>query len=139
MIGAGQAVLAAVVAFRIVGLGQPLPSQLDHGPCPQGQWQAALYAASAPRRIGTVYGCGLTISKGSAPGLDPAWIHQTAREHFVLPGGAITAICDERFRFSHDQRSSYATYRCRIGGGGTIEGGGRAVNGRANYLLRIRR
>ena len=85
-----------------------------------------------------MYGCGLTISKGTSSRLDPASIHQTAREHFVLPGGSIAATCDEWFRWS-DAHRSRATFRCRIQGAGTISGSGSAVDGRANYLLRIRR
>ena len=139
MVGATHVLLVVLTAFRIVGVGHPIASQIDRGPCPQGRWLQALYAAHAPRRIGTDYGCGLTISKGNAPGLDPAWIHQTADEHFVLPGGSLNASCDEWFRFSRDYRHSRATYRCRIKGGGTITGGGGAVDGRANYLLRVRR
>ena len=139
MVGSSNALLVLLVAFRIVGAGQPIPTQIDRGPCPQGRWSQALYAATLPRRIGTVYGCGLRISKDSAPGLDPAWIHQIAREHFVLPGGSITATCDELFRFSRDLHHSHATFRCRIDGGGTISGGGVAVDGRSNYLLTIRR
>lgn len=131
--------LVIVTAFRIVGAGQAIPGQIDRGPCPQGQWSQALFAAHAPRRIGTDYGCGLTIEKGSAPGLDPAWIRQTAREHFVLPRGAITATCDEQFWFSRDQHHSHASFRCAIGGGGTISGGGIAVDGRANYVLKLTR
>ena len=85
-----------------------------------------------------MYGCGLAISKGSSSRLDPAWIHQTAQEHFVLPGGSITAVCDERFQWQ-DAHHSRATFRCRIQGGGTIGGAGNAVDGRAHYLLRINR
>jgi hypothetical protein len=145
MVGPSNALLVLLVAFRIVGAGQPIPiPQVDHGPCPQGRWSQALYAASLPRRVGTVYGCGLRISKGVAHEagglvLDPAWIHQIAREHFVLPGGSITATCDELFRFSRDLHHSRATFRCRIDGGGTINGGGAAMDGRANYLVTIRR
>ncbi len=85
-----------------------------------------------------MYGCGLKISKGNSASLDPAWIHQKARERFVLPGGSITAVCDERFRW-RDAHHSHATFRCRIRGGGTVSGKGNATNGRANYLLRITR
>jgi hypothetical protein len=135
---AGNALVVALTAFRVVGLGHPLPSEIDRGPCPQGRWSQALYAADAPRRIGTMYGCGRAISKGSSSRLDPAWIHQTAQDHFVLPGGSITAVCDERFQWQ-DVHDSRATFRCRIQGGGTIGGAGNAVDGRANYLLRINR
>ena len=128
-----------LVEFRIVGLGQPIPSQLDRGPCPEGRWSQALYAATLRRRVGTVYGCGLSISKGVAPGRDPAWIHQIAREHFVLPGGSITATCDEHFQFSGGQHHSHATFHCKIGGGRTVTGGGVAVDGRADYLLTVKR
>jgi hypothetical protein len=138
MVGPVSAVAVLVTVFRIVGAGHSLPAQIDHGPCPQGRWAQALVAARAAHRIGTMYGCGLSISKGDAAGLDPAWIRETAREHFVLPGGTLTATCDERFRWS-DKRHSRATFRCRIAGGGTITGGGSAVDGRANYLLKIRR
>lgn len=85
-----------------------------------------------------MYGCGLAISKGSSSRLDPAWIHQTAQEHIVLPGASITALCDERFQWQ-DAHRSRATFRCRIQGGGTIDGAGDAADGRANYLLRIDR
>jgi hypothetical protein len=128
--------VVALAAFRILGLGHAIPSEIDRGPCPQGRWSQALYAAHAPRRIGTMYGCGRTISKGADSRLDPAWIHQTAREQFVLPGGSIFALCDERFQW-RDAEHSRATFRCRVEGGGTIAGAGNAVHGRANYLLRF--
>jgi hypothetical protein len=136
----GSASLAVVVvaAFRILGVGHPIPSETDRGPCPQGQWSQALYAARAPRRIGTMYGCGLTISKGSTLKLDPAWIHLTAREHFVLPGSSVYARCDEWFRWS-DLHRSRATFRCRIQTGVMISGSGTALDGRANYRLHISR
>ena len=136
MTGLASIAVVAVTAFRIVGLGHPLPSEIDRGPCPQGRWSQALYAANAPPRIGTMYGCGLTISKGTHARLDPSWIHQTARERFVLPGGSVTAHCDEWFRW-RDAHHSRATFRCRIQGGGTISGRGSALDGRANYSLRI--
>jgi hypothetical protein len=85
-----------------------------------------------------MYGCGLTISKGTSATLDSPWIHQTARERFVLPGRSIIAECDERFRWQ-DAQHSHATFRCRIRGGGAVSGKGNAINGRANYLLRITR
>jgi hypothetical protein len=128
--------VVALAAFRIVGAGHPIPTALDHGSCPQGRWSQALYAAQGPRRVGTMYGCGLTISKGISSRLDPAWIHQTAREHFVLPGGSVTAICDEWFRWT-DLHHSRATFRCRTRNGGTVSGAGRALDGRANYRLQI--
>jgi hypothetical protein len=138
MTGVASLLAVALTSFRIVGLGHPLPSEIDRGPCPQGRWSQALYAPSTPHRVGTMYGCGLAIAKGSSSRLDPAWIRQTAREDFVLPGGSITAVCAERFRWD-DVHHSRATFRCRIEGGGTIAGAGNAVDGRANYLLRIRR
>ena len=138
MTSAANVLVVALTAFRIVGLGHPLPSAIDQGPCPQGRWSQALYAANTPRRIGTMYGCGLGISKGSSSRLDPTWIHQTAEEHIVLPGGSITALCDERFQWQ-DAHRSRATFRCRIQGGGRIIGAGNATDGRANYLLRINR
>jgi hypothetical protein len=116
--------LVVLSAFRIVDVGHPIPSEIDREPCPQGEWQQALYAATASRRVGTVYGCGLAIQKANASGRDPAWIRQTAREHFVLPRGSITATCAELFMFSRDQHHSRATFRCRIDGGGTISGSG---------------
>jgi hypothetical protein len=137
MISASVAVVV-VAAFRILGVGHPTPSEIDRGSCPQGQWSQPLYAARAPRRIGTMYGCGLTISKGTALRLDPAWIHLTAREHFVLPGGSVYARCDEWFRWS-DLHHSRATFRCGIQTGGTISGSGTALDGRANYRLHISR
>jgi hypothetical protein len=85
-----------------------------------------------------MYGCGLAIRKGTGARLDPEWIHQTAREHFVLPGKSVNALCDEWFRWS-DVHHSRATFRCRIQGGGTINGSGHALDGRANYRLRITR
>lgn len=138
MTSAASVLAVVLTTFRIVGVGHALPSEIDRGPCPQGRWSQALYAVHTPHRIGTMYGCGLAISKGSSSRLDPAWIHQTARERFVLPGASMTAVCDERFTWQ-DARHSRATFGCRIQGGGTIGGAGNAVNGRANYLLRISR
>jgi len=125
-------------AFRIVGAGHPITAAIDKPPCPEGRWSAALYALHAPRRIGTQYGCGLSISNGVVGSRDPAWIRQTAREHFVLPGGAVDALCQERFTFAPDLHHSRARFRCRVVGGGTIAGGGAAVDGRANYVLTLR-
>jgi hypothetical protein len=130
--------VVALTAFRIVGLGHPIPTVANGDSCPQGRWSQALYAAHTSRRVGTMYGCGLTISKATSSRLDPAWIHQTAREHFVLPGGSVTALCDEWFRW-RDPQHSRATFHCRIPRGGTISGAGNALNGRANYRLQIRR
>ncbi|HVW90627.1 MAG TPA: hypothetical protein VHC01_14280 [Gaiellaceae bacterium] len=129
--------LVPIVAFRIVGLGHSIPTELDRGPCPDGRWSAALYAADAPRRIGTEYGCGLATSKRSTRTLDPASIHQRSRETFVLPGRIVKATCDARFTWT-DVHRSRAAYRCTFAGG-TIAGGGPALDGRANYLLRISR
>lgn len=136
MTTATGALVVVLAAFRVVGLGHALPSEIGRGPCPEGRWSQALYAAGTARRIGTMDGCGLTISKGSTVRLDPAWIHQSAQERFVLPGGSVTAACDERFQWT-DAHHSHATFRCRIRGGGTIIGAGNAVDGRSNYLLRI--
>jgi hypothetical protein len=135
--GLAQVALVTVTAFRIVGLGHSIPTELDKGPCPEGRWSAALYAADAPKRIGTEYGCGLFTSKRSTRKLDPASIHQRSRETFVLPGHVVKATCDARFTWT-DVRHSRATYRCTFAGG-TIAGGGPALDGRADYLLRISR
>jgi hypothetical protein len=137
MIAPAYALAVIVTAFRVVGAGHPATTEIDHGSCPQGRWTQALAEVRTPRRIGTMRGCGLSISKGVAGRLDPAWIHMTASEQFVLPGGILTATCDERFRWTDDHHSR-ATFRCRVDGGGRITGGGRAVDGRADYLLRIR-
>jgi hypothetical protein len=131
-------VVVALTAFRVVGVGHPIPSEIGHSACPEGRWSQALYAADEPRRIGTMYGCGLTITKGTGAQLDPAWIHQTARERFVLPGGSLTARCDEWFRWK-DLHHSRASFTCRIQGGGTITGRGEAVDGKTNYRLQITR
>jgi len=136
---ARPAVAAVTLAFRIVGAGHPISAAIDEPPCPEGRWSAALYPLHGSRRIGTQYGCGLSISKGVVGSRDPAWIRQTAREHFVLPGGAVDAVCRERFTFTGDLHHSRARFRCRVVGGGTITGGGAAVDGRANYVLRLRR
>lgn len=135
----GAGVLSGTTgSIVVVGLGHPLASAIDQGPCPQGRWSQAIYATADHHRIGTMYGCGLSISKGNTARLDPAWIRQTARERFVLPGGSITAVCHERFQW-RDAQDSRATFRCRVHGGGTIRGAGKAVDGRADYLLRISR
>lgn len=138
MTGIASIFAVVLTVFRIVGLGHPIPSEIDRGPCPEGRWSQALYAANTPRRIGTMYGCGLTIAKGTGARLDPTWIHQTAREHVVLRGGSVTALCDEWFRW-RDDRHSRASFRCRMPNGGTISGGGNALDRRANYRLRINR
>lgn len=135
MTGLAQVALAAVAAFRIVGLGHSVPTEPDRGPCPEGRWSAALYAADAPRRIGTEYGCGLATSKTSTRTLDPSEIRQRARETFVLPGRTVKATCDARFTWT-DERHSRAVFRCTFPGG-RITGGGPAVDGHADYLLRI--
>jgi hypothetical protein len=83
-----------------------------------------------------MYGCGLTISKGSNARLDPAWIHQAAQERFVVHGHSMIALCDEHFTW-RDAKHSRTTFQCRIQGGGEIAGSGNAVAGRANYLLRV--
>jgi hypothetical protein len=47
----------------------------------------------------------------------------------------VKATCDARFTWT-DLHHSRATYRCTFPGG-TIAGGGPALDGRANYVLRI--
>jgi hypothetical protein len=133
------------IVFRIVGAGRPIPTQIDAGPCPQGKWSAALYAASSTRRIGTVYGCGLTIAKHDEQGYGLRWIRQTARQTYVLPGGTIETIETQTFDFARDQHHSSATYRGHVTGGtgthagarGTIVAHGPALDGRANYRVAL--
>ncbi|MFL5964234.1 MAG: hypothetical protein ACJ757_15220 [Gaiellaceae bacterium] len=142
---AARSAATQTIVFRIVGSGQPIPTEIDAGPCPQGKWSAALYAASQDRRIGTVYGCGLTISKHDQAGYGLRWIHQTARQTYVLPGGTIQTIETQTFDFARDRHHSRATYRGRITGGtgthagarGTVAASGPALDGRANYRVAL--
>lgn len=74
---------------------------------------------------------------------EPPILHPMQRDNQPLSTG-VRAILNRHdligllFRFSRDLHHSHATFRCRINGGGTISGGGVAVDGRANYLLTIR-
>jgi hypothetical protein len=138
--------LVALVSFRIVGAGHSIPTTIDAGPCPEGEWSSALLATTTSRRIGTAYGCGLAISKRDETGYGLRWIHQTATETYVLPGGTIRTRETQRFDFARDQHHSHATFAGRVTGGtgrfagasGTISGAGPAVDGRANYRLTVR-
>jgi hypothetical protein len=144
-VGPPVAAAPSSISFRIVGLSRSIPTAIDTGPCPQGEWSTALYAASTPRRIGTTYGCGLTIRKRDQPGYGLLWIKQRARVTYILPGGTITTIESQTFRFDRDQHHSHTSGSGRVLKGtghyaqvrGTIHIDGDAVDGRARYRVRI--
>jgi hypothetical protein len=144
-VGLPVAAAPSSLSFRIVGQSRSIPTAIDAGPCPQGEWSTALYAASTPRRIGTTYGCGLAISKRDKPGYGVLWIKQRARVTYVLPGGTITTNESQTFRFDRDQHHSHASATGRILKGtghysqvhGTIRIAGDAVDGYATYRARI--
>jgi hypothetical protein len=131
------------VSFRIVGLGHSIPDTT--APCHEGQWSTGLYASSRPVRIGTAYGCGLTISKSNDQAGDLRWIKQQARVTYILPGGTIRTIETQRFDFMKHQHHSHASAHGRIVKGtgryaqlqGTVRVDGNAVDGRAAYRVQI--
>lgn len=139
-------VMALVVSFRIVGAGTPTAPATNHAPCPDGKWTQAILATSSPHRIGTDYGCALSIRKTDRANWGIYRITQTARELLVLPNGSITAVVHERFDFARDQRHVHVTWTGTITRGtgryakarGTISGSGPVVDGRANYRLTLR-
>jgi hypothetical protein len=141
-VGLPTAASSTIVSFRIVGVSKSMPSSID-GPCPEGEWSTALYAVSRPARIGTAYGCGLSISKRDQPGYGVRWIKQRARVTYILPGGTIRTIESQTFDFARDQHHSRLTARGRIVKGtgryaqvhGTVRVEGSAVDGRASYRL----
>jgi hypothetical protein len=138
-------VAAQTLSFRIEGLGRSIPTQVDSGPCPEGEWADALFAAARPKRAGTAYGCGLAISKRDVPGYGLRWIRQRARVTYIVPGGTIRTIESQTYSFARDQHHSRASGRGRIVGGtgtyagarGTVSFGGVAVDGRADYRLEL--
>ncbi len=139
-------VMALVVSFRIVGAGTPTAPATNQAPCPDGKWTQAILAASSPRRIGTDYGCALSIRKTDRANWGVYRITQTARELLVLPNGTITAVVHERFDFARDQRHVRVTWNGTVTHAtghyarlrGTISGSGPIVDGRANYRLTLR-
>jgi hypothetical protein len=144
-VGLPNAASSTIVSFRIVGLSKSLPSTIDSGPCPQGEWSTALYAVPRPVRIGTAYGCGLAISKHDRPGYGLRRITQRARMTYILPGGTIRTIESQTFDFARDQHHSHLLARGNVVKGtgryaqvhGAVRVEGSAVDGRAIYRLWI--
>ena len=143
-VGLPNADSSITVSFRIVGTSKSIPSGTD-GPCPEGEWSTALYAVPRPVRIGTAYGCGLSISKRDQPGYGARWIKQRARVTYILPGGTIRTIESQTFDFARDQHHSHLLARGKVVKGtgryaqvhGAVRVEGSAVDGRATYRLWI--
>ena len=139
-------VMALVVSFRIVGAGTPTAPATNRPPCPDGKWSQAILATRSQHRIGTDYGCALSIRKTDRANWGVYRITQTARELLVLPDGSITAVVHERFDFARDQRHVRVTWSGTVTHAtgryarlrGTISGRGPVVDGRANYRLTLR-
>jgi hypothetical protein len=144
-VGLPVAAAPSSLSFRIVGLSSSIPTAGDTDPCPEGKWSTALYSASTPRRIGTAYGCGLAIRKRDKPDYGVLSIKQRARVTYVLPGGTITTIESQTFRFDRDQHHSHTSGSGRVVKGtghyaqvhGPIRIDGTAVDGHATYRVRI--
>jgi Tol biopolymer transport system component len=133
------------VRFHLLGFGTALPTSIDSGPCPQGRTEIAI-VSTAGQRIGTAHLCVRTISKLDVPGYGVKRIVQTVLERDSLPGGTIVSRQTQRILFARDQRHTVAIFRGRVVGGtgrysharGTVGGGGRAVDGQADWVVTVR-
>ena len=136
---------ATTVRFRLLGFGTPLPTAIDSGSCPQGRTVITIASASGAR-IGAAHVCVLTIQKTDLPNYGVRRIVATVLETDSLPGGTIVSRQRQSFLFARDQRHSTASFRGRVVRGtgryahakGMVSGGGPAVEGRANWAVKIR-
>jgi hypothetical protein len=140
----GSLVSGRVLRLHLAGFGTPLPTELDKGPCPQGRTVIRVRSgAGAP--IGSQSGCVLSIGKQTTSNDAIVRITQIARETYVLPGGTIVSEETQTIRFAADQRHTVATFSGRVLRGtgryararGTVFGGGRGFNGKADWLMNI--
>ena len=88
--GVALVMALVVVTFRIAGAGTPTAPATNRSPCPDGKWSQAILATDSPRRVGTDYGCALSIRKTDRANWGVYRITQTARELLVLPNGTIS-------------------------------------------------
>jgi hypothetical protein len=137
-------VSGAVLRLHLAGFGTPLPSEIDSGPCPQGRTSITIRSA-AGEPIGSQLGCVLSIRKTETPDHGVRQITQTARETYALTGGTIVSEETQTVRFAADQRHTTAMFEGRVlrGAGryaqarGTISGGGRGLDGRADWRINV--
>ena len=137
-------VSGTVLRLHLAGFGTPLPSEVDRGPCPQGRTSITIRSAAGDP-IGSQIGCVLSIRKTERPDHRVGQITQTVRETYVLTGGTIVSEETQTIRFAADQRHTTAIFRGRVlrGAGryaharGTISGGGRGLDGRADWLINV--
>jgi ferric-dicitrate binding protein FerR (iron transport regulator) len=144
MSSTGSLVSGTVLRLHLAGFGTPLPTEVDKGPCPQGRTEIRI-RSGAGALIGSQSGCALSIGKTDAPNGGLVRITQTARETYVLPGGTIVSLETQTIRFAADQRHTVATFHGRVLRGtgryaharGTVSGGGRGFDGKADWLMNI--
>jgi hypothetical protein len=140
----GSLVSGTVLRLHLVGFGTPLPTEIDKGLCPQGRTVIRIRSgAGAP--IGSQSGCVLSIGKKTTSNDDIVRITQTARETYALHDGTIVSVETQTIRFAADQRHTVATFHGRVLRGtgryaharGTVSGGGRGFDGKADWLMNI--
>ena len=133
-----------ILRLHLAGFGKPLSAAIDQGPCRQGRTLINI-TSMAGAHLGSVTLCVLTISKTERNGLI-SHIDQTVSAVYRLPGGTILTRENQTIRFARDQRHTTAVFLGHVTDGtgrythatGTVSGGGNGVNGKADWLVKIR-
>jgi hypothetical protein len=139
------ATIGRTLRLHLLGFGTPLPGEIDRGPCPQGQTLVTIRSA-AGTSLGVLHECVLTIARVDAPSGAIRRIRATTRDAYSLPGGTIVTRESHTILFARDQRHTTAIFRGRILRGtrryahahGTLSGGGRGVEGKADWVVDLR-
>jgi hypothetical protein len=126
--------------LHLRGFGKPLPTTIDRGPCPQGRGIIQIRGAAQSE---SALDCVLTIGKLDTPTDSIKRITQTVTMRYRLHGGSIATRETQTINFARDQRHTTAVFRgvIRSGSGryagvhGTVSGGGRGVDGNANWTI----
>lgn len=134
------------LVLRIAGFGWATPVVVDQPPCPQGRTVFSLRTNSGSP-IGSLLECVLTISQHRLKSGRLVRIVQTTRGRYTINGSSITTEETQSFRFTRDQHHSAAQFTGRIISGtgrfkgisGSVSGGGPAVDGKANWTVRLDR
>jgi hypothetical protein len=128
------------LTLHLRGFGKPLPTTIDRGRCPQGRTTIQIRGSA---QSGSALGCVLTIGKLDTPTGRIKKITQTVTIRYRLHGGSIATRETQTINFARDQRHTTAVFRGDIRGGsgryaglhGTVSGGGRGVDGNANWTV----
>jgi hypothetical protein len=135
---------ATTLRLHLVGFGTAVPTASSAGPCLQGVTEIRILTA-AQLQVGTARVCVLTIEKLDQPGWGVRRIVQNVIERDSLPAGTIVSRQTQTIWFARDQKHTTAIFRGTITGGsgryadarGTVAGGGRGVDGIADWIMTL--